>query len=114
MSNCLFCAIAEGEIEAEILHRDSELVAFEDINPQAPVHLLIIPRRHIASVNQVGEGDRDILGRMFELAAELAESSGVKQEGYRLIVNCGDDAGQDVQHLHLHLLGGRGMGWPPG
>ena len=113
MSDCVFCKIASGEIPATIVHDDDDVVAFRDLNPQAPVHLLIIPRRHIASLNEATEDHRDLLGRLLLVAKELAAKEEI-DGGYRLINNCGAPAGQSVFHIHVHLLGGRAMGWPPG
>jgi histidine triad (HIT) family protein len=113
MSDCLFCKIVDGEIPAKKVHEDDDVVAFEDINPQAPVHLLIIPRRHIASLNDAAPADAELLGRVVLAARRLAEARGVAT-GYRLVNNCGESAGQSVFHLHFHLLGGRAMRWPPG
>jgi histidine triad (HIT) family protein len=112
--DCLFCRIAAGEIPAQVVHRDEHVVAFRDINPQAPTHLLLIPIRHLASVAEVGEGDGDLLARMMTTAVRLAAEAGLDGSGYRLVTNTGRDAGQSVAHLHWHLLGGRPMAWPPG
>ena len=111
---CLFCRIAAGEIPAELVHSDQDLVAFRDINPQAPTHILIIPRKHIASVSDLSPEDAEIMGKLFLAAKDLARGEGIEDGGYRMVVNAGSDAGQTVFHIHLHLLGGRGMGWPPG
>ena len=113
-TNCLFCRIADGGIPAKIVHQDEHVVAFEDINPQAPTHVLVIPRRHIASLDALAEGDHEAVGRLLHRAAEVARSRGLMPDGYRLVVNCGPGAGQTVYHIHVHLLGGRGFGWPPG
>jgi len=113
-SDCLFCRISRGEIPADLVRSDPEVVAFRDLHPQAPVHVLIIPRKHIPSVNDLAEGDSDLMGQLFLAARELAREMGISEGGYRMVVNAGPDAGQTVFHLHLHLLGGRGMGWPPG
>jgi histidine triad (HIT) family protein len=113
MSDCLFCKIVDGEIPAKLVHEDDDVVAFEDIHPQAPVHLLIIPRRHIASLNDATDADAELLGRVMLVARRLARARGVAT-GYRLINNCGASAGQSVFHLHVHLLAGRAMQWPPG
>jgi histidine triad (HIT) family protein len=110
----LFEKIANHEIPAKIIHEDGELVAFHDINPQAPYHIVIIPRRAIASINDVTERDAELVGKMIVLARSLAEKFGMSESGYRLVFNCGPDAGQSVDHIHLHLLGGRAMKWPPG
>ena len=113
MTDCVFCKIVSGDIPASVVHQDEEVVAFKDLNPQAPVHLLIVPRKHIASMNEVDDGDREILGRLLLVARDLADREGIKQ-GYRLVNNCGLPAGQSVFHIHVHLLGGRAMTWPPG
>ncbi len=105
--DCIFCQIAAGKISGDIVYRDDEIIAFRDINPQAPVHLLVIPRKHIASLVQLGEEDIPLMGRLVGVANELAGREGVAQSGYRLAVNCGGEGGQLVPHLHLHLLGGR-------
>lgn len=114
MSNCIFCKIAEGTIPAKIVHSDPECVAFRDINPGAPVHILVIPRRHIETINDLKDDQAGLLGRMTLLAKEIAASEGIAQSGYRLVLNCNRDAGQSVDHIHMHLLGGRAMQWPPG
>ena len=114
MSDCLFCRIAEGKIPAAIVHQDEALVAFKDINPQAPLHVLIIPRRHIASLNDLTAADDALVGSMHRLAATLAKEHGYSERGYRTVFNAGADAGQSVFHIHLHVLGGRGLTWPPG
>jgi histidine triad (HIT) family protein len=111
---CLFCRIAAGEVPAKLVYEGDDLVAFRDINPQAPTHILIVPRRHIASVNELEEGDAELVGRLFLTARELAEMEGISGSGYRLVMNTGPAAGQTVDHIHLHLLGGRSMHWPPG
>ncbi|SRR5579883_637463 len=110
----LFEKIANHEIPAKIVHEDDELVAFHDINPQAPYHIIIIPRKAISSINDVTLSDATLVGKMVVLAGVLAKKLGVEESGYRLVFNCGSDAGQSVDHIHLHLLGGRGLGWPPG
>ncbi len=111
---CLFCRILAGEIEAEKVYEDEFLAAFRDVSPQAPVHVLIVPRKHISGVPEIGEGERDLAGRMVEAAGRLAGELGIEEQGYRLVINSGPAAGQAVFHLHLHLLGGRSFGWPPG
>jgi histidine triad (HIT) family protein len=112
--DCLFCRIAAGQIPAKIAYQDPELVAFHDINPQAPVHLLVIPRKHVATLNDLRPDDDALVGQMHRLAAKLAAELGVAQEGYRTVLNCNRAAGQTVFHVHLHLLGGRKFVWPPG
>ena len=114
MTDCLFCRIAAGEIAAELVFKNDAVVAFRDINPQAPTHILIIPRRHIATINDIGENDREVLGEMYLVAAQLARQEGFAEDGYRVTMNCNEGAGQTVFHIHLHLLGGRRFGWPPG
>jgi histidine triad (HIT) family protein len=103
-----------GEIPASIVYQDEELVAFSDINPQAPLHVLIIPRRHVARLNDLDAGDDGLVGRMVRTAAAIAEEKGYAERGYRTVFNCNSEAGQTVFHIHLHLLAGRGLGWPPG
>jgi histidine triad (HIT) family protein len=112
--NCLFCRIGRGEVPAEIVHQDDLVVAFRDINPKAPTHILIIPRRHILSAAELTEEDGEMLGRLFATAAQLARDAGIAERGFRLVTNSGPAAGQSVDHLHFHLLGGRSMAWPPG
>lgn len=112
--NCLFCKIAAGQISSKIVYQDEDVVAFEDINPQAPHHMLIIPRRHIASVEDLKPGDGPVLAHILTTAAKLAHNMGFDKGGYRIVTNVGPDAGQSVFHLHFHLLGGRKFGWPPG
>jgi len=112
--SCIFCKIASGEIPSTVVHRDSEIVAFRDLSPQAPTHLLIIPTRHVASLNEANAEDAALLGRLLLAARELARVEGIADDGYRIVTNCGAAGGQSVFHLHLHLLGGRPMSWPPG
>jgi histidine triad (HIT) family protein len=111
-SDCLFCRIVNKEIPAKIVAEDAHCVAFRDINPQAPLHVLVIPRTHIASLNEVVDGD--VVGWMHGLAAQIAKSEGMHEHGYRTVINTNADAGQTVFHIHLHLLAGRRLGWPPG
>ncbi|MEK7477434.1 MAG: histidine triad nucleotide-binding protein [Candidatus Coatesbacteria bacterium] len=111
---CLFCRIAAKKIPAKILHEDADVVAFADIAPQAPVHVLVIPRRHVASLKDVGEGEAALMMKLIGVFNKLAKELGVAESGYRLVSNIGDDAQQSVPHLHLHLLGGRPFRWPPG
>lgn len=113
MSACLFCRIVAGEVPAKVVHDDDEILAFRDISPQAPVHVLLIPKRHIASVGDATEEDTALLGKLLLVAKGIAEKEGIAS-GYRLVTNRGAEAGQSVFHLHVHLLGGRPMGWPPG
>ena len=113
-SACLFCRIAAGEIPATKVYEDDNLVAFKDINPQAPLHVLIIPRQHIATLNDVNTTDEGLVGAMVRQAAAIAAAHGYAERGYRTVFNCQADAGQTVFHVHLHLLAGRTLGWPPG
>jgi histidine triad (HIT) family protein len=114
VSSCLFCRIVTGEIPASIVYQDEELVGFSDINPQAPLHVLIIPRRHVGTLNDLDAGDDGLVGRMVRTAAAIAREKGYAERGYRTVFNCNSEAGQTVFHIHLHLLAGRGLGWPPG
>lgn len=111
---CLFCKIVAGDIPSDTVHQDDVVVAFNDIHPVAPVHQLLVPRRHVASAAELDSSDGELLGRLFEVAAELARKAGLPERGYRLVTNVGPDAGQSVPHLHFHLIGGRRMAWPPG
>ncbi len=104
---CVFCQIVAGDLPGDIVYRDDEILAFRDVNPQAPVHLLVIPRKHIASLAQVGEEDVPLMGSLVGVANKLARQEGIAKSGYRLVINCGQQGGQLVPHLHLHLLGGR-------
>ena len=113
-SNCLFCKIASGEIPADVIYESETAIAFRDINPQAPTHILIIPRKHIATINEIAEEDEAIVGSLYTAAREIAVAEGIAEEGYRAVMNCNEAAGQTVFHIHLHLLGGRTLGWPPG
>lgn len=114
MADCLFCRIVAGQIPGAIVYQDDRLVAFKDINPQAPMHVLIVPRRHISSLNELAEGDDTLLGEMIRCAAALAKENGHSERGYRTVFNCNEGAGQSVFHIHLHVLGGRTFSWPPG
>lgn len=112
--DCLFCRIAAGEIPAEVVARGDDWVAFRDIHPQAPTHVLIVPHRHVASIDDLHADDAPLAGRLIAVAAEVAREEGLAERGYRLVFNVGEGAGQSVHHIHLHLLGGRGFSWPPG
>jgi len=114
MSNCLFCKIANKEIDSDIVFEDDHVVAFNDINPQAPHHILIIPRKHIATINDIDMTDTGVLGNLLIAAKNIAKQLGVAENGYRVVMNCNHDAGQTVFHLHLHFLAGRPLHWPPG
>lgn len=113
-SACIFCRIAAGEIPSTIVHEDTDVIAFRDIDPKAPTHVLVIPRKHIASVNDLTPDDSSLVGRMVLIAQQVAAQEGRTQGGYRLVMNAGPDAGQSVDHIHLHVLGGRALRWPPG
>ena len=112
--NCLFCKIVDGEIPAKIVYNDEQIMAFADIAPRAPTHLLIIPKKHIATINDAQENDADLLGNLILTAKKLAKEHGLDESGYRLVFNINSQGGQEVYHIHLHLLGGRQLTWPPG
>jgi histidine triad (HIT) family protein len=113
-ADCIFCRIATGEVPAEIVHQDNLVLSFRDMNPQAPTHLLVIPRKHIPSLRDLTQEDQALVGHMVQVGAQLAESEGIGKTGFRLVANCGRQAGQSVDHVHFHLLGGRAFDWPPG
>ena len=112
--DCLFCKIAAGEIPAELVYESDDVVAFRDINPQAPTHVLVIPRTHIATINDIEEDHRALVGSLYSAARQIAAEEGIAEAGYRAVMNCNEGAGQSVFHIHLHVLGGRPMSWPPG
>ena len=114
MTNCLFCKIASGDIPATILYQDDLVVAFDDINPQAPIHKIIIPRKHIATLNDVTNQETSLVGHMLHTASNLAKQLNIAEKGFRVLMNCNSNGGQTVFHIHAHLLGGRQMTWPPG
>jgi histidine triad (HIT) family protein len=114
MSDCLFCKMVTGEIKPAVVYEDDQILAFRDINPQAPVHVLIIPKRHIATLDDLSLDDLAIGGELLLAAGRIAEQEGLSEDGYRIVINCRAHGGQEVYHLHLHLLGGRRMSWPPG
>lgn len=114
MADCIFCKVAAGEIESKKVSEDDEIVAFHDINKKAPVHILVIPRKHISSLLAIEPEDEALLSKLHTAAIRLAREQGIAESGFRLVMNCNRDAGQSVDHIHLHLLGGRPMGWPPG
>lgn len=114
MSDCLFCKMVSGEITPDTVYEDDDVLAFRDINPQAPTHVLVIPKRHIATLNDLDPGSAELIGKMTLTAAKVARQEGFSEQGYRTIMNCNADGGQAVFHIHLHLLGGRAMAWPPG
>lgn len=111
--SCIFCNIVRGNVPTEKVYEDESVLAFKDLNPQAPIHLLIIPKSHISSVNEISEENSMIVSRIFEAIPKIAEQFGIK-DGYRIVNNCGESAGQTVMHMHFHILGGRTMQWPPG
>jgi histidine triad (HIT) family protein len=113
-TGCIFCRLVAGEMAADIVREDDDTLAFRDLDPRAPVHVLVIPKQHITSVNDVTAEHREAMGALFIAAREVAERTGIAENGYRLVVNTGADAGQSVHHVHLHVLGGRGLSWPPG
>ena len=112
MNLCIFCKIAQRAMPANIVYEDDLVVGFQDIRPVAPVHLLIIPRKHIPTLNDVTSGDHPLISQLFEVAKTLAEQFGIQENGYRTVFNCNADAGQTIYHLHLHLIGGRILSWP--
>jgi histidine triad (HIT) family protein len=114
MIDCLFCKILKGEIPASIIYEDERMIAFKDINPQAPLHALIVPKRHIASLNDLTPDDDALVGEMIRRAAAIAKQHGYADRGFRTVFNTNAEAGQTVFHIHLHVLGGRGLTWPPG
>jgi len=114
MENCLFCKIIHGEIPANKVFEDEKIIAFDDINPQAPIHILIIPKEHFASLNEIPEEKKDVLSHILLIARQIAREKGVAKSGYRIVLNTARDSGQEVFHIHFHLLGGRKMLWPPG
>ena len=114
LMNCLFCNISHGEIPATIIFEDEDILAFHDIRPQAPIHILVIPKKHIATINDLTIEEEQLIGKMVLTAKNLAHSEGISQTGYRLVFNVNSGGGQEVYHIHLHLLGGRQMTWPPG
>ena len=111
---CIFCEIVEGRRPSRTVYADDQVVAFHDVRPQAPVHVLVVPRRHVTSLLDLEPGDDGVLGAIVRKARDLARELGLGERGFRLVMNCGDDAGYSVYHIHLHLLGGRALGWPPG
>lgn len=113
MSDCIFCKIVAGGIPSQKIYEDSDILAFNDINPQAPVHIVIIPRKHISKIHEA-DGQEALLGNLMNTAGRIAEKTGILETGYRIVINTNRDAGQTVDHIHLHLLGGRKLEWPPG
>ncbi len=114
MSDCLFCKMVSGEIQPNVVYEDEHVLAFHDLHPQAPVHVLVIPKVHISTLNDLDEAHVEVMGRMFLAAKQVAKLEGIEASGYRTVMNCNRDGGQTVFHIHLHVLGGRGMAWPPG
>ena len=114
MEDCLFCRIVRKEIESKIVYEDDDVLAFKDINPQAPVHILIVPKKHIGGITELAEGDKALIGHIYMVSKKMARDHSVFDCGFRMVANSGPDSGQTVDHLHLHLLGGRKLGWPPG
>ncbi len=114
MTDCLFCKIRDGEIPGDKVYEDDDVIAFRDVNPQASTHILVIPIQHIATINDLEDEDSVLIGNMVLVAKKLAADEGIEEDGYRLVLNCNEAAGQSVFHVHLHLIGGRRMSWPPG
>jgi histidine triad (HIT) family protein len=114
MTDCIFCKIAAGTIPANIVYQNDDVLAFRDLNPQAPTHILVIPKKHIATTNDITAGDATLIGNMYLTAKHIAKDEGIADSGYRTVMNCNRGAGQTVFHIHLHVLGGRPMSWPPG
>jgi len=114
MSDCLFCKMVSGEIQPDVVFEDDDVLAFRDVNPQAPVHVLVIPKTHIATTNDLTTEQAGRVGKMILAARQIAADEGVAEPGYRMVMNCNPEAGQSVYHIHLHMLGGRPMNWPPG
>ncbi|MEA3638603.1 MAG: histidine triad nucleotide-binding protein [Lamprobacter sp.] len=114
MSDTIFGKIANGEVAADLLYEDDHVLAFRDLNPQAPVHVLVIPRKPIRTLNEAGQEDAELIGRLMLAAAKVAEQEGIAEHGYRTLINCNAGGGQTVYHLHVHLIGGRPLQWPPG
>lgn len=114
MSDCLFCKIIAGEIPSAKVYEDDEVYAFNDISPEAPAHVLIVPKEHISSANDITEENANVVSKIFLAAKKIAAEKNIAENGYRIVNNCGDDGGQTVKHLHFHLLGGRSLNWPPG
>jgi histidine triad (HIT) family protein len=114
MTDCIFCKIISGDIPGDIVYQNDDVLAFRDLNPQAPTHILVIPKKHISTINDMQPEDAELVGKMFLAAKQIAKDEGIEEVGYRAVMNCNEGAGQTVFHIHLHVLGGRGMSWPPG
>ncbi len=112
--DCLFCKMVRGELKPDIVYEDEQVLAFRDINPQGPTHILIIPKEHIPTINDLEDRHAEVMGRLFLTAKKVAESEGIAESGYRTVINCNRHGGQEVYHIHLHIIGGRQMTWPPG
>ncbi len=112
--DCIFCKIAKGEIKSDIIYEDDKIIAFNDLDPKAPTHLLVIPKNHISSANDINEDNEVIIGHIFKVISKLAKKYGFDKTGFRIINNCGEDGGQSVNHIHFHVLAGRQLQWPPG
>jgi histidine triad (HIT) family protein len=114
MTDCIFCKIISGDIPGDIIYQNNDVLAFRDLNPQAPTHVLVIPKKHISTINDIQTDDAELIGKMVLAAKQIAKDEGIDESGYRTVMNCNAGAGQTVFHIHLHVLGGRGMTWPPG
>lgn len=112
--DCLFCKIIEKKIPSKILYEDEHVFAFEDVNPQAPIHILILPKKHVSTVLEISREDNELIGHLFQIVNKIAKDKGVAERGFRLVINCNPESGQTIYHTHLHLLAGRPMRWPPG
>ncbi len=112
--NCLFCSIIEKKFPSKVVYEDKSVFAFEDVNPQAPIHILVVPKKHISTVLETKPEDNELIGHLFQVANKIARDKGVAEKGFRLVINCNREAGQTIYHTHLHLLAGRPMHWPPG
>ena len=114
MEDCIFCKIINGSIPCDMIYEDELVVSFRDINPEAPIHVLIVPKKHISSINDITEVDSTLIGHIFNIGKNIAKELNISDDGYRIVTNCGVHGGQTVQHIHFHLLGGRNLSWPPG
>ena len=114
MTKCIFCRMVDGEIQPDVVYEDEHVLAFRDANPQSPTHVLLIPKAHIATTNELDERSAELIGKLYLAARQVAADEGIADRGYRMVMNCNPEAGQSVYHIHLHLMGGRPMNWPPG
>jgi histidine triad (HIT) family protein len=114
MSDCIFCKIIDGKIPSKVIYEDDDVLAFKDISAQAPLHVLIIPKKHIATINDLNTDNADVIGKLYLAAKKITADAGYADDGYRVVMNCGEAAGQTIFHIHLHLLAGRSLSWPPG